>query len=84
MLSVILVHAQQVVRCCAVIVHVVTKAFQNVILRESEILNFTKNLFVELKVIVVLIKECSGLILQFLSTDKVLVSNVLLRNDLLL
>lgn len=60
------------------IVHVVTQALQNVFPREPEILHFTKYLLIELKVVVVLVKERSGLILQLLRTDQVLVADVVL------
>jgi hypothetical protein len=57
MLSVILVHAQQIVGGCAMIINVFPKTFKNVFSRETIILNFSQYFIVKFKVIVVLIKE---------------------------
>jgi hypothetical protein len=56
MLSVILVHAQQIVGGCAVIVYVFPETFKNVLARETIILNFSQYFIVKFKVVVVLIK----------------------------
>ena len=48
MLSVILVHAQQIVGGCAVIVYVFPKTFENVFSGEAELLNFAQNFLIKL------------------------------------